>query len=45
MKRLEWHIEWSVHHRFARSDENIAIESESVAEDSYVSIRRRPQEL
>ena len=34
-----------VHHRFARSDKNIAIISESVAENSNVSIPRRSQEL
>ena len=34
-----------VHHRFARSAENIAAVSESVAEDPNVSIPRRSQEL
>ena len=38
-------IERPVHHRFARSAENIAIVSESVAEDPNVSIPRRSQEL
>ena len=38
-------IERPVHHRFARYAENIAIVSESVAEDPNVSIPRRPQEL
>ena len=38
-------IEWDVHHRFARSAENIAILSESVAEDSNVSIRNCSREL
>ena len=34
-----------VHHRLARSAENIVIVSESVAEDPNVSIPRRSQEL
>ena len=34
-----------VHHRLARSAENIAIVSENVAEDSNVSIHRRSLEL
>ena len=34
-----------MHHRFARSVENIVIASESVAEDPNVSIPRRSQEL
>ena len=34
-----------VHHRFARSVGNIAIVSESVAEDPNVSISRRSQKL
>ena len=38
-------IERPVHHRFARSAENIAIVSESVNEDLNVSIPRRSQEL
>ena len=38
-------IERPVYHRFARSAENIAIVSESVAEDPNVSIPRRSQEL
>ena len=38
-------IERAVHHHFARSAENIAIVSESVANDPNVSILRRPQEL
>ena len=38
-------IERPVHHRFARSAENIAIVSESVAEDPNASIPRRSQEL
>ena len=38
-------IERNVHHRFARSAENIAIVSESVAEDPKVLIPRRSQEL
>ena len=38
-------IEKCVHHRFARSGENIAIVSESVALDPNVSISRRSQEL
>ena len=36
-------IERPVHHRFARYAENIAIVSESVAEDTNVSILRRSQ--
>ena len=35
-------IERPVHHRFDRSAENIATVSESVAEDTNVSIARRP---
>ena len=38
-------IERTVHHRFARSAENIAIVSESLAEDPNVSITRRSQNL
>ena len=38
-------IERPVHHRFARPDENIAILSESVAEDPNMSTPRRSQEL
>ena len=38
-------IERSVHHRFARSLENIVIVSESVAEDPNMSIFRRSQKL
>ena len=38
------YIERLVHHRFARSAENIAIISESVAEEPNVSIPRRPQD-
>ena len=38
-------IERHVHHRFARSAENITIVSESVAEDSNVSIIRLSQEI
>ena len=38
-------IERAVRHRFARSAENIAIVSESVAEGPNVSIPRRFQEL
>ena len=38
-------IERPGHHRFARSAENIAIVSESVAKDPNVDIPRRPQEL
>ena len=38
-------IERPVHHRFASSAENIAIASESVAEDPNVSISHRSQEL
>ena len=38
-------IEGPVHHRFARSAENIAIVSESVAEDQNVSIPCRSLEL
>ena len=34
-----------MHHRFARSAENIAIVSENVAEDPNVSVPRRSQEL
>ena len=34
-----------MHHRFARSAENIAARSESVAKDPNVSIPRRSQEL
>ena len=34
-----------VHHRFTRSAENIAIVSESDAEEPNVSIHRRSQEL
>ena len=42
---LDTNIERPVNHRFARSAENIAIASESVAEDPNVSIPRRSQEL
>ena len=50
MKKLEeagvfTNIERPVHHRFARSVENIAIVSESVAEDPNVSTSRRSLEL
>ena len=38
-------IDRPVRHRFARSTENIAIVSESIAEDPNVSISRLPQEL
>ena len=38
-------IERSIHRRFARCAENIAVVSESVATDSNVSIPRRSQEL
>ena len=38
-------IERPVHYRFARSAENIAVVSESVAEDPNVWIPRRSQEL
>ena len=38
-------IERPVHHRFARSAENIAFLSDHVAEDPNVSIPRRSQEL
>ena len=38
-------IERPVHHRFAYSAENIDIVSESVAENSNVSINHRSQEL
>ena len=38
-------IERPVRHRFARSSKNIAIVSESVAEDANVSISCRSQEL
>ena len=38
-------IERPVHHRFVRSSKNIAIVSESVAEDPNVSVPRRPQEV
>ena len=34
-----------MHHRFARSAENVAFAGESVAEDPNVSIPRRTQEL
>ena len=34
-------IEWYVHYRFVRTAENIAIVSESIAEDPNVSIPRR----
>ena len=34
-----------VHHHFARSAENIAMVSESLAEDQNVSIPRRPREF
>ena len=44
LKRLEW-LKRPVHHRFARSADNIAIVSESVAEDPNVSIPCRSQEL
>ena len=43
--RLVTNIERPVYHRFARSTENIAIISESVAEDPNVSIPPRSQEL
>ena len=44
--RLEWlQIIETMHHRLARSAENIAIVSETVAEHSNVSISRRSQEL
>ena len=50
MKKLEktrvvTNIERYMYHRFARSAENFAIVSESVAEDPNVSIPRRSQEL
>ena len=38
-------IERTMHHYFAHSAENIAIESEGVAEDPNVSIPHRPQKL
>ena len=38
-------IEKPIHHRFARSAENIAIVSKTVAEDPNVSIPRRPEKL
>ena len=38
-------VEIPLHHRFARSGENIAIVSESTAENSNVSIPRRSQKL
>ena len=38
-------IERPVHHRFARSAKNIAIESESAVEDPNVSIPRHSQQL
>ena len=38
-------IERPEHHRFARSAEDIAIASESIAEDPNMTIPRRPQEL
>ena len=38
-------IEKPVHHRFAPSGENVAIISESVAEDTNVLLPRRPQAL
>ena len=38
-------IERNVHHRFARSPENIAIVNENDDEDPNVSITRRFQEL
>ena len=38
-------IERPVHHRFARSTENIPIVNESVTEDQNVSIPRRSQKL
>ena len=38
-------IESPLHNRFARSNENIAIVSESIAEDPIVSIPRRSREL
>ena len=38
-------IERPMHHRFTRSDENIAIVSENVAKHPNVSIPRRSQEL
>ena len=38
-------IERPAHHRFARSAENIAIVSESFAEDPYLPIPHRSQEL
>ena len=37
-------IDRPVHHRFARSAENIVIVSESIAEDPNVSITHRSQE-
>ena len=48
LKRLKWLKILKglcIHHRFSRSAENIAIVSESVAEDSSVSIPFRSQEL
>ena len=46
MKRLErFQLLSLVHHRFARSAENIATVSKSVVEDPNVSIPRRSQEL
>ena len=38
-------IERPVHHRFARSAENITIVSDSIAKDSNVTIPRRSQKL
>ena len=43
--RLVSNIERPVHHRFARSAENIAYASENVSEDPNVSIPRRSQKL
>ena len=44
-KFKETNIKRLVHHRFARSTENIAIGRENVAEDPNVSISRRFQKL
>ena len=43
--RVVTNIKRSVHHRLARSAENIAFDSESVAGDPNMSIPHRPQEL
>ena len=43
--RVVTNIQRPVHHRFAHSAKNIAIVNESVAEDSNVTIPRRPPEL